>query len=184
MKIWKYDSYEDYVKAQTRANVSKIQKIWVQESTIDTIKAKIPMANNILCHGTRNAAEQKFFKNKYPMANILGTEISYTASDFPMTVQHDFHEVKKEWVGLYDIVYSNSFDHSYDPEKCMKTWANQLSDNGSLCIELQGGDNNRSKETDPLELSYDDLIELTENNGLSLFYKHKISNDDVLCMFK
>ena len=65
MKIWKYESYDDYVKAQTKANVKKIKKIWVQKSTIKQIYNRIPMAANILCHGTRNAAEQKYFSDMY-----------------------------------------------------------------------------------------------------------------------
>ena len=184
MKIWKYESYDDYVKAQTKANVKKIKKVWVQKSTISKIYNKIPMAANILCHGTRNAAEQKYFSDMYPMANIIGTEISYTASDFPMTVQHDFHEVVNDWIGEFDIVYSNSFDHSYDPEKCMSTWANQLTNIGTLCIELQCGENNRSKATDPLELSYNDLIELASQSGLWLLHKLKLENNDIMCMFR
>lgn len=184
MKIWKYDSYDDYVKAQTKANVQKIKKVWVKKSTIDKIQEKIPMAATILCHGTRNAAEQKFFKEKYPMADIIGTEISYTAADFPMTVQHDFHEEVELWLNYFDIVYSNSFDHSYDPDKCMATWAGQLSDVGILCLELQGGDNNKSKDTDPLELSYDDLMELTQRHGLWLLHEIQLDTTDKLCMFR
>ncbi len=92
------------------------------------------MISSVLCHGTRNAREQEYFKNLLPFAEIIGTEISYTAAEFPMTEQHDFHEPQDKWLNKFDIVYSNSFDHSYDPEKCINTWKDQLSSNGSLYI--------------------------------------------------
>ena len=184
MKIWKYKSYEEYVKAQTEANVRKLKKVWVRESTIDLIHSIVPVANNILCHGTRNAAEQRYFTKKYSNAYVIGTEISHTASQFPMTVQHDFHEENESWINHFDIVYSNSFDHSYDPVKCMKTWSEQLTHIGTLFIELPMGDNNRSKYTDPLELTYDDLLNLAEGCGLRSIDKIVLENFDSLCVFR
>ncbi|MBK6621188.1 MAG: hypothetical protein IPG32_10020 [Saprospirales bacterium] len=47
---------------------------------------------------------------------VIGTEISDSASKFSHTIEWDFHEVKPEWIGRADFIYSNSFDHSYDPE--------------------------------------------------------------------
>ena len=166
MKIYKYNSYEDYVEAQTEANVRKLNLVWVNSQTIDIVHNHNPFASTILCHGTRNAAEQKLFKEKYPAAEILGTEISYTATKFPMTIQLDFHEQKPEWIGKWDIIYSNSFDHSYDPVKCMSTWADQLSNKGSLCIEAMLGDNNRSKRSDPLEINESELIDIALSKGM------------------
>ncbi|PZQ43933.1 MAG: hypothetical protein DI551_11175 [Micavibrio aeruginosavorus] len=63
----------------------------------------------------------------------MGTEISETAKDFPNTIQWDFHNVKPEWIGSVDFIYSNSFDHSYDPEKCLNAWMSCITPNG-LCI--------------------------------------------------
>ena len=172
MKIWKYKNYEEYVEAQTRANVKKINLKWVEESTIAKIHSWVPFATSILCHGTRNAAEQKFFKKYYSHANIVGTEISHTAKNFPMTVQHDFHEVKDEWISKFDILYTNSFDHSYDPIKCLNTWKNQLSDNGIMFVEHAHSEvNNRSRAIDPLEISIEELLELLKEVGLNAIIK-------------
>lgn len=174
MKIYKYESYEKYVEAQTKANIKKIRAVWVRKSTISQIVNDNFATSSVLCHGTRNAAEQKYFKDILPAAEIIGTEISNTASEFPMTVQHDFHEPKKEWLNKFDVVYSNSFDHSYDPEKCIDTWKNQLSDNGSLYIEWAWDpQDNRSRESDPLELSENELLELCSNTGLKLISTFK-----------
>lgn len=171
MKIYKYDSYEDYVKAQEEANVRKIRNVWVRKSTITKIHSIVPFASSILCHGTRNAAEQKYFKSLYPSAEIYGTEISHTASKFPMTVQMDFHNEKEEWLEKFDIVYSNSFDHSYDPRKCLNTWKNQVREGGNMFIEMMSGKDNRSKRSDPLEISEEEFVKLLAEIDMKVLSK-------------
>ena len=169
MKIYKYENYDEYVEAQTKANIKKIKAVWVRRTTIQKIVKENFIATTILCHGTRNAAEQRYFKEELPTAEIIGTEISSTALEFPMTVQHDFHEVRDDWLNKFDIVYSNSFDHSYDPEKCINTWKDQLNTNGSLYIECAWDpQDNRSRASDPLELSEKELLDLCSSCGLKL----------------
>jgi hypothetical protein len=119
MKIYQYRDYDEYVASQIEANIRKIKNIWVEKKTIQEIARQHGSANTILCHGTRNAAEQKYFKDFYPDAEVLGTEISPTANNFPLTVQWDFNQVNEEWIGEYDIVYSNAFDHSCDPKQTL-----------------------------------------------------------------
>ena len=61
----------------------------------------------ILCHGTRRGLEQQYiieyFENIENL-EVIGTEISYTATQFPNTIEWDFHEVKDEWIGNVDIM--------------------------------------------------------------------------------
>jgi hypothetical protein len=66
---------------------------------------------------------------------VLGTEISDTASDFPDTVQWDFHDENPEWVEKFSFVYSNSLDQAFDPKKALSTWVRQLDSSGVLFIE-------------------------------------------------
>lgn len=166
MKIYKYDNYDDYVEAQTEANVIKINNVWVKKSTIAQIHKMQPFASRILCHGTRNAAEQNFFKSFYPAAEILGTEISHTATKFPMTIQHDFHEDMNN--GTWDIIYSNSFDHAYDPEKALTAWKKQLTSGGSIYLEHMLDQNNRTRRWDPLQISAKELFKLIDSLGMKV----------------
>jgi len=76
--------------------------------------------------------EQEWFR-KYLNCEVIGTEISPTAEHFPHTIQWDFHEAKDEWIDATDFIYSNSFDHSYDPEKCLNVWMSCVR-TGGLCI--------------------------------------------------
>lgn len=173
MKIYEYDNYDDYVEAQTDANVKKIDNVWVKKSTIAQIHKIQPFAGRILCHGTRNAAEQNFFKSFYPVAEILGTEISHTATKFPMTIQHDFHEDMNN--GTWDIIYSNSFDHAYDPEKALTTWKKQLTLGGSIYLEHMIND--RTRRWDPLVISADELYKLIDSLGMKVSGKFETANN-------
>jgi hypothetical protein len=167
MKIFEYKDYDEYKQIQTDANKLKLNRIWVSNfSLIEIQKRAGSIINSILCHGTRNGAEQTLFKKKYPNAKIIGTEISDTASQFPMTVQWDFMEPKEEWINQFEIVYSNSLDHSIDPLKTITTWVEQLSPIGHLYID-HGFQNrtNTSTQMDPLELSQKELEELITQAG-------------------
>lgn len=174
MKIYEYESYNDYLEAQIDANVKKLHShVWVEKSVIDLISSENGPAKSIICHGTRNAAEQLFFSKNYPEAEIIGTEISHTANQFPMTVQHDFHEEKEEWISKFDIVYSNSFDHSYNPIKSLNAWKNQLSLSGSIYVEIVIG--GKSRKSDPLQFKTNIEAEtLFNQTDLKVIFKKQI----------
>lgn len=134
--LHKYKDYDEYVAVQTIGNKEKIDLTWVVEQNIEFLShyllEKLKIVEAGICHGTRRGQEQKWFSGKLK-ASIFGTEISDTATEFPNTIQWDFHEVKPEWLGKFDFIYSNSFDHSYDPEKCLNAWMSCLKE-GGLCI--------------------------------------------------
>lgn len=130
--------YERYKKIQTEGNKHKINRTWAVEENIkylaDYISSSLQKPQFGLCHGTRNGNEIKWFK-KYLDCEMLGTEISETATRFEETIQWDFHEIKEEWIDSADFIYSNSFDHSYDPEYCLNNWMKCLKSNGICIIE-------------------------------------------------
>jgi hypothetical protein len=131
--------YEKYVKIQTEGNKSKINLVWVVEENIkflaNYIKQMLSSPKFGICHGTRQGKEQEWFKKYINDCQVIGTEISATAKNFPDTIQWDFHEVKPEWINSVDFIYSNSFDHSYDPEKCLNAWMSCLRQGGMCIIE-------------------------------------------------
>jgi hypothetical protein len=169
MKIYKYNNHEEYVAAQVEANVRKLHNVWVDKQTIKHIASVQSTAQRILCHGTRNAAEQKYFQEFFPDATIIGTEISHTADEFPMTVQWDFHNINQDWVGNFDIVYSNAIDHSYDPTTVLTTWRDQLNNDGRLYIEHGYAETeNYSRPSDPLEIHDEEIRYLVSDLGMTL----------------
>ena len=130
---------EAYRAIQTVANKAKINMRYASEANIaalvDWLQAQGVSLNRVLCHGTRNAAEQIYFRHKLPEAEIIGTEISDNADQFPMTIQWDFHETKPEWIGYFDLIYSNSWDHTYDPAKLFPAWHSCVAPGGVLALE-------------------------------------------------
>ena len=183
MKLWKCKDYDEYVKVQTEGNVQKLKNVWADQKVFDIIATYKPDAKDIICHGTRNGAELDMFKKAIPsLYYIVGTEISHTAKQFPNTIQHDFHEQIQSYVNKFDIVYSNSLDHSYNPYKALKTWTDQVNQGGMLCIELATGAENKMRELDPLEISPKELTEIIEeefgffNNDFQVINRHHRTN--------
>ena len=164
MEQYEYKDYSEYRAAQIRANNAKLGKVWANNETFEKIKKHHGDAESILCHGARNGKEITFFKEQYPNAKIIGTDISSTANMFENMVEWDFHNVNEEWLNSFDIIYTNSFDHCFDPEKALSAWLGQLTENGKLYIELQLF-NKVSKDTDPLLISPEELKALAEKVG-------------------
>ena len=139
-KIYKYNNYDEYKNTQIFFNKQKINKVWADENTLKIVSNFLK--ENIksekikgLCHGSRNGFEQKCFINEIPNAEVIGTDISETANDYDNSIVHDFHDEKKDWIENFDFVYSNSLDQSYDPEKALNTWINQVKKDRYVIIE-------------------------------------------------
>jgi len=150
--VYKYKSYDEYKKEQQGAASRKWGNSFVDPNSLKklvlsyisdnfNIKPKL-----ILCHGTRRGEEQKVFLDFYSKDNddlqVIGTEIMSGVEDRLIkekqpganhTITWDFHDVKDEWINNVDIIYSNSFDHSWKPEECLDTWMSCLNKTG-LCI--------------------------------------------------
>jgi hypothetical protein len=143
--------YERYKQVQTAGNKDKIDLVWAMEANIaflsEYMTKHLGPVKFGLCHGTRQGKEQAWFK-KYLRCEVVGTEISDTAGQYPDTIQWDFHEVKAEWLGACDFIYSNSFDHSYDPEKCLRAWMSCVKV-GGLCIIEHSDASTLATELDP-----------------------------------
>ena len=185
MKQWKYKDYEEYEAEQIAANVKKIKYVWMRKQTAERIQYRYPVASSILCHGARNGTEIKYFREYYGLdTKIMGTDISPTAEDFKDMVTWDMQEPNEHWIGKWEIVYSNSFDHAMYPEKCVETWTNQVAPDGILAVELMTGGNNHCTAMDPLMISKDEFLAMTEKHGFKLvsefFVDAKIGSSRVL----
>ena len=137
--LYKYKSYEEYRDIQINFNKEKIHKIWADEKVLSAVAKRVKFefpeqGINGICHGSRNGFEQAYLAKKL-RAEILGTDISDTALDFPNTVQWDFHDVNKEWIEKFNYIYTKSLDQSWQPDAALKVWVNQLRVGGLLFVE-------------------------------------------------
>jgi hypothetical protein len=138
MYVHKYRSYEEYVKEQIKGNKANATGQWGKQDEIKYLSQYLlKNFKNIkkgICHGTKQGNEQKWF-SEFTGAHVIGTEISDVAEKYANTVRWDFNEVKPEWINDFDFVYSNAFDHTYDPVKCLKSWMSCVNKTGCCIIE-------------------------------------------------
>lgn len=169
MRLKRYASYEEYASIQSQWSVRKRSYVWAQADVLIAVANHIKALNIHapfgICHGVRNGFEVSFLHDalKEIDATVIGTEISEVAKESPFTIQWDFHKVKPEWIGKVDFIYSNSFDHSYDPETCLKNWMSCISPKGMCFLEWTNTHNaDGVGEADCFRAALDEYISLAE----------------------
>lgn len=164
MRVYRYRDYDHYVEQQTLANVEKLNRCWATRDMTSTFAKhyrkfrKDPAT--ILCHGSRNGMEVRWFGEEFPAAEVLGTDISYTATKFPNQVQWDMQKENPEWINKWDLIYTNSLDHVIDFIGTLNVICNQLSDDGLFILDytiMRAECNDKPNATDPLDVSYKEL---------------------------
>jgi hypothetical protein len=136
--LYQYADYGQYIAAQKKAANEKRDHVWVREWNIRHLVRVIGRRMRpgfAICHGTRNGTEQQLFLKYFPKLKVIGTEIGDYAAEVPLTVHWDFNQPKEDWVGQADFIYSNAFDHAFQPAKTLKIWLAQLKKDGILIIE-------------------------------------------------
>ena len=186
MKQYKYKSYDEYVDSQKSANRKKSKNVWAVEKNIEAICDYINKNYAILvplkglCHGTRGGYEQKWFMKYIYDSKVIGSEIGDACA--PNTVQHDFNKIKPEWIDEFDFIYSNSFDHAFNPMSTIRIWFEQIKSGGYIFLEYDKrqehtGEISKSvNKTDPISITVDELITLIP---VWLDYKCKITVIDM-----
>src|SRR5688500_6954918 len=172
MKLLTFQDYDEYKRVQIAANKLKYHNVYAEDPELRRIAshfaARVGNARTGLCHGVRNGYEVKMLRRLLPGIDIVGTDIAETAATVPNCIVWDMHETKPEWVGRTDFMYSNSWDHTYDPEMMFARWSTCLSDNGRLYLpytELQSerGVTERTK-IDLFGCSIDELLTILQKS--------------------
>lgn len=165
MILYQFPDYETYRQVQEEGNKAKIGRQFVRESHIvrlaNILKERGKTISFGLCHGTRSGREQAWFAKHLEQGEVIGTEISETATQFPNTVQWDFHDENPDWNGKADFVYSNSWDHAFDPHRAFTSWFNQLKLGGVLMLDHTDKQSPSSSNIlDPFGASVPKLVEI------------------------
>ena len=134
-----------YKKIQIEANIRKLGKGRGGRKTDWEERIKLIVDNFVndhivssqdyikgVCMGARDGSEVILFEKMleialkkmklFPTVNIIGTDISPSATLFPQMIVHDFHETMPENIGQVDFIYSNSLDQAIDPKKALSVW--------------------------------------------------------------
>jgi len=147
MKLIRYRRHCQYVEAQRRTlrlrgvgpyfTDLEMQRI----CTWFCVRGK--RVDNGICHGARDGVEVREFQRVFPTAKFIGTDLfpysSKEKRDRVFKRKHpvkrwDFSRVSKEWMGAFDLIYSNSLDHARDPIQTLGVWIEQLKADGCLFL--------------------------------------------------
>jgi hypothetical protein len=140
--------------------MSKAKFVWADGKIIAEISEQAKDVYNhqiksILCQGARTGKEVRLFKKCFPKANVIGTDILPAGRG---VIPWDFHDIKYSWLGKFDIVYSNSWDHLYDADFGLLWWSRYLRENGLLILETSNCHTDSGvSETDPFGLNHDEI---------------------------
>jgi hypothetical protein len=175
MYRYNHQSYNEYVDAQVAKNVRKIGSVWTRKKDVKMLSEEmLSNAKFGICHGARNGREVEWFR-KFTNAEVIGTDISYTATRFPNMIQKDFHETEEEWIGACDFIFSNALDHSHKPEECAKTWLSCLNKEG-VCIVEWWPSEEPVDAADCLSASLDEYVGFFDIPGFNVEVLNRISN--------
>jgi len=87
-----------------------------------------PLLNFFLKFNRSN--KKSFAKNKF---NVLGNDINPTSQRKDIIIC-SFDKFEEKYHNQFDLIYSNSFDQSFDPHKSLKEWDKLLKKNGFLIL--------------------------------------------------
>ena len=129
--------YDEYRATQIKHNKRKLKHVWADEATLSAILNDLRsqgLGTSGICHGARNGFEVTWFR-EHLGGDVIGTDISETAAQFPHMRVWDFHEEYPDWEGRFDFVYTNSLDQAMEPARALNTWARQIVPRGRIYIE-------------------------------------------------
>ena len=172
MRLLRFESYDEYKHAQITANERKFGEVFAEISVLRRIAAHFgrlsATAHVGLCHGVRNGYEVRQLRRLLPRVDIIGTDISGTAARIPHCIVWDMHDVKPEWRGAVDFMYSNSWDHTYDPDLLFARWSECLSPSGLLYLAYTDLHSERgvveTSKSDPFGCSLDELTQIVQRS--------------------
>lgn len=148
MRLSRFTSYEDYIKAQKRTVRKRRRGPFFTWHEILQLSKYLERARiqpqRAVCHGARDGLECFEFLKHFPKADIFGTDLlpyqgRPNAKRKAEVVCWDFNQQNKDWLGAFDFIYTNSFDHVVDPIVTLDVWLAQLKPAGRLFIQWNAG---------------------------------------------
>lgn len=150
MNIYQHRSYNRYVRVQRnltarKTNDGKNTLYWVSKEDLvkinELLHSYIDDIKTIVCHGCRNGLEVNVLQTLNLNAKVFGTDIYGPAYKYDREYfrEMDFDIVPKNWVEYFDVIYSNSIDHSRNPINTLSSWKTELKENGICFIAFHWG---------------------------------------------
>lgn len=159
---WHSTTFDEYL-------FFKIIMSCIPKMTVTGIKKLNP--KKVLCVGIRDGNEYfafnklKLISNLYAGSEIYGVDINPKVVGVGENCfEADFNHLPAEWGGNFDLLYSNSLDHSYNVERTVLEWRRVLQNNRFIILTLSTAD-----------VSSTDLYSFESGDSKKLFYGHNFS---------
>lgn len=184
MILIKHESYEEYVRVQIerskrRTNYGRRVLSWIDEEGLSKVNELLHLyadgIKTMVCHGCRNGIEVNILQRLNPDTKVFGTDLYGRAYKYDRAYfrQIDFDKVPQEWLGYFDVVYSNCIDHSRDPINTLLAWKSELKENG-ICFVTFHWSKGEGNKADCFSLSYrrplHEVGEISEKVGMKVLY--------------
>jgi hypothetical protein len=138
VRLHKFQDNEEYLARQRAGTKNRARHGWTTDATdaelelvSHWIHEHIPGAVAGLCHGAASGHEVDLLQEALPRCKVWGTDLSPLREDI---IEHDFHARVRKWLSRFDFVYSNSIDHSNNPQLAIRRWLEQVNQNGVLFL--------------------------------------------------
>lgn len=141
--------YPTYLASQIRRAENKwgrkhdFDEIFKQQLRLSwrSIKHHLNEPETICCMGCRQGTEVFEFKGFYPEAEVHGVDITRNIETIKSHLDikislNDFNDLPDEWEDKFDLVFSNSLDHSYKVADTIAEWRRVTKNGGHLFLEL------------------------------------------------
>ena len=183
METYEHKNYDWYKAVQRKLTARKTNQgqsimSWIDEAGIIAVNKLIHYyvtdIQTIVCHGCRNGIEVDAFQRLNPMVKVFGTDIYGKAYKYDRKYfrEMDFDDVPPEWVGYFDVIYSNSIDHSRNPINTLMAWKTELRNNGICFINFHWGRGVSREDCfhlDPVRYE-EEIKEMAEKIGMKSLY--------------
>lgn len=129
------------------------------KSMWDRVKEMIVEPKIVGCMGIRSGAEYFEFPKYLPNAEIFGVDIAEKVVEVGKNCYcYDFNHLPKEWEGKFDLIYSNSLDHSFDIKETIQEWRRVVKKSGYILISFSSCE--KVTNSDRYAFSKEDVEEL------------------------
>lgn len=164
---WIYKQYEQIQvkRSNVKLNVHRGNEHWT--SIFDAVirpHVDINNIHNAVCMGVRNSDEVDAFARQLRNATCIGIELNPAAASRNV-LTHDFAKLPVDMQGQFDLIFSNSIDHSFDIAVTLREWRRAASDNCRLVVQFS---TDHVCTTDPYNFTIARATALVEDAGFNI----------------